>query len=110
MLQLKIKNCFSASGHACSNTLCQVAKVVVKAVVLDVLVWPLYEVELFQGVDGHLFDARVGRARCVVGYEGGRWLGRAVCFLSYQEARGVDVVGACDGVTDREVTGCVPGL
>ena len=85
------------------------AKVVVKAVVLDVLVWPLYEVAVFQGVAGHLVDDGVGRAQGIVGHEGDMRLGRAVCFGSYQEACGVGVAGACDGVIDRDVTGCRPG-
>ena len=64
---------------------------------------------LLQGVAGHLFDDGSGRAQGVVGYEDNMCLGRAVCFGSYQEACGVGVAGACDGVIDRDVTGCRPG-
>ena len=84
------------------------AKVVVKSVVPDVLVWPLYEVAVFQGVAGHLVDDGVGRARGIVGHKGDRRLGGAMCFGSYQEACGVGVAGACGSVTDGDVTGCGP--
>ena len=60
-------------------------------------------------MDSHLLDDRVGRARGVVGYKGDRWLSRVVCSRSYQKACGVDVAGACGGITDGDVTGCGPG-
>ena len=104
-----MKNCVSASGHACSNSLCKAAEVVGKAVGLYVLVQTLYEVAVLQGVAGQLVNDRVGRTWGVVGYKGDRWLVCAVCFRSYQEARGVGIAGACGGVTDQDVTGCGPG-
>ena len=100
---------YNASGHSCSNTLGEEAKVVDESVVPDVLVWTFYEVAVFQGVAGRLVDDRVGRAWGVVGYKGDRWLGCAVGFGIYQEARWVGVAGACGGVIDRDVTGCNPG-
>ena len=60
-------------------------------------------------MDGHLVDDRVGCARGVVVYKGDMWLGRAVVFGSYQEARGMGVAGACGGVIYGDVTGCGPG-
>ena len=96
----------SASGNVCSNTLCEADEVIGEDAGPDVLFWPLYELAIFQVVAGHLVDEIVGRARGIVGHEGDRWLGRVVCFRSYEEACGVGVAGACGGVTDRDVAGC----
>ena len=76
----------------------------------DVLVCTSYEVAVFQGVVGQLVDKKFGLVQFFIGYEGDRWLGRAVCFGSYQEARGVGVAGACGGITEGDRTGCVPGM
>ena len=89
--------------------MCEAAEVSGKDVGPDVLVQPLYEVSVFQGVTGHLVNDRVGCVQGVVGYNGDRWLGRAGGFRRYQEVRGVGVAGACGGVSDRDVTGCGPG-
>ena len=80
-----------------------------EAVGPDVLVWPLYEVSLFKEVAGHPVDDRFGRVQGIIGYKVDRWLGRAVCYESYQKASGVCVAGTYGGVTDRDVTGCGPG-
>ena len=76
----------------------------------DVLVWTSYEVAVFQGVVGQLVDKKFGLVQFFIGYEGDRWLGRAVCFGSYQEARGVSVEGACGDIIDGGVVGCIPGV
>ena len=78
------KDCGSASGNACANTLCEADEVFSEAVGPDVLVRPSYEVAVFQGVTGHLFDDRVGGAWGVFGYKGDRWLGSVVGFRRYQ--------------------------
>ena len=54
----------------------------------DILLRPSYNVALFHGVAGNLMDGRVGRALGVIDNEGDRWLGRVVCFVRYQDARG----------------------
>ena len=66
------KDCVSASGHVCANTLGDVGDVVGEVVGPDVLVRPLYEVKVFQGVAGHLVDDRVCRARGIFGYKDDR--------------------------------------
>ena len=99
------KNCFSAIGHACANTLFEEVEVVGEAVVPYVLIWPSYEVAVLQRLAGHLVNDRFGRAWGIVGYKRVRWLVRVLCFGSYQGAHGVDVAGACYDVTDGDVTG-----
>ena len=51
---------------------------IVQAVGPDDLVWPSYEVAIFQGLASHLVDDRVGLTRGVVDYEGDRWFGCVV--------------------------------
>ena len=74
--------------------MCEAAEVVGKALGENVLVHPLYEVAVFQGVTGHLVDERSDRSRGVFGHEDDRCLGLAMCFGSYQGARWVGVAGA----------------
>ena len=61
------KDRVSSSGHVCSHTLYEAAEVVNEAVGPYVLVCPLYEVAVFQGVSVHLVDDIFGRAQGVIG-------------------------------------------
>ena len=61
------KDCGSASGNACANTLGKAAEVVGESVGPNFPVRPSYEVAVFQEVTGHLVDDRVGRSQGVIG-------------------------------------------